>query len=82
MEGEVTDFSGNVSSGFNGNAFISVFDKPQVSSTLGNDPSSLITGFQTQTNVLFKGKATVQTENSLLNSKFLKTLITILGTGR
>jgi Peptidase family C25 len=59
MEGEVTDVQGNLLSNFNGNVYPSVFDKPQTVSTLANDPGSQVTTFTTQTNVLFKGKASV-----------------------
>lgn len=59
MEGEVTDVQGNVLTNFNGNVYPVVFDKPQTINTLANDPSSQVTGFQTQSNMLFKGKATV-----------------------
>lgn len=59
IEGEVTDQAGNLLANFNGNVFPTVFDKPQAISTLANDPGSSVTGFQTQTNVLFKGKASV-----------------------
>ncbi len=59
IEGEVTDLAGNTLSNFNGNVYPAVFDKPQVINTLGNDPGSQVTNFQTQTNVLFKGKASV-----------------------
>ena len=60
MEGEVTDLQGNLLTSFNGNVYPTVFDKPQTVNTLANDPGSQVTAFQTQTNILFKGKATVQ----------------------
>ncbi len=59
VEGEVTDIAGNVLTGFNGNVYPVIFDKPQFINTLANDPGSQVTNFQTQTNVLFKGKASV-----------------------
>jgi len=59
IEGEVTDQQGNLLSGFSGNVYPAVFDKPQTINTLGNDPASPVTNFSSQTNVLFKGKATV-----------------------
>ncbi len=59
IEGEVTDLQGNVLTGFNGNVYPTVFDKPQSVNTLGNDPGSTPTSFITQANVLFKGKSTV-----------------------
>ncbi|MGB3154755.1 MAG: type IX secretion system sortase PorU [Chitinophagaceae bacterium] len=56
MEGEITDQSGNLITNFNGRVYPTVFDKPQIITTLANDPGSPVTSFQTQTNVLFKGK--------------------------
>ncbi len=64
MEGEVTDVQGNLLSNFSGNVYPTVFDKPQMINTLANDPGSQATAFQSQNNVLFKGKA------SVLNGKF------------
>lgn len=64
MEGEVIDVQGNLLNNFNGNVYPTVFDKPQIVNTLANDPSSQVTGFQTQTHILFKGKA------SVVNGKF------------
>jgi hypothetical protein len=59
IEGEVTDVQGNLLTSFNGNVYPAVFDKPQTINTLANDPASQVTSFQAQTNVLFKGKASV-----------------------
>lgn len=59
IEGEVTDVQGNILSAFNGNAYPTVFDKPQNINTLSNDPTSPKTTFSTQSNILFKGKTTV-----------------------
>lgn len=59
IEGEVTDVQGNPLNNFNGNVYPTVFDKPQTVSTLANDPTSQVTSFSTQTNSLFKGKASV-----------------------
>ena len=59
IEGEVTDFQNNILTGFNGNVYPTVFDKIQTVNTLANDPGSQVTGFQTQNNILFKGKASV-----------------------
>ncbi len=64
MEGEVTDVAGNLLTNFNGHVYPSVFDKPQTVNTIGNDPGSQVTSFSSQTNVLFRGKA------SVLNGKF------------
>ena len=59
IEGEVQDVQGNLLTGFNGNVYPTVFDKPQNVTTLGNDPASPPTSFSAQTNILFKGKASV-----------------------
>lgn len=64
IEGEITDVQGNALTGFTGNVYPSVFDKPQTVTTLANDPGSQQTKFITQTNLLFKGKA------SVVNGKF------------
>jgi hypothetical protein len=45
--------------GFNGTVYPALFDKPQTVQTLANDPSSQVTGFSTQTNALFRGRATI-----------------------
>lgn len=42
-----------------GTIFPTVFDKSQIVKTLGNDPGSTIVDFNQQTNVLYKGKASV-----------------------
>ena len=59
IEGEVTDVQGNLLGNFNGNVYPTVFDKPQTITTLANDPSSQPTSFLSQSNILFKGKASV-----------------------
>ena len=64
IEGEVTDVQGNLLGNFNGTVYPSVFDKPQTINTLANDPTSQVASFQTQTNILYKGKA------SVVNGKF------------
>ncbi|MBD0331459.1 MAG: type IX secretion system sortase PorU, partial [Chitinophagaceae bacterium] len=56
IDGEVVDNSGTVLSNFNGTVYLTLFDKPQTVTTLGNDPTSIPVGFQVQTNSLFKGK--------------------------
>jgi hypothetical protein len=59
IEGEVTDVQGNLLTGFNGHVYPAVFDKARNVTTLANDPTSQPTSFSTQTNILFKGKASV-----------------------
>lgn len=59
ITGEVRDFSNNIMSDFNGEVFITIFDKAQEVITLGNDPSSSKYPFNIQKNIIFRGKATV-----------------------
>ncbi|HEU5166140.1 MAG TPA: type IX secretion system sortase PorU [Chitinophagaceae bacterium] len=59
IEGEVTDNNGLILSTLNGTVYPVVFDKPQIITTKANDPGSQQTSFQQQSNILFKGKATV-----------------------
>lgn len=58
--GMVTDAGGALVSDFNGTVYPVLFDKAQTVKTLGNDPSSPVTGFLQQTRVLYKGSATVK----------------------
>lgn len=57
--GIVTDGNGNPVTDFNGTLRPTVFDKQQTVKTLGNNPSSPVTGFNQQASVLYKGNATV-----------------------
>lgn len=59
IEGEIINAAGTVQTGFNGNLYPAVFDKPQTVNTLGNDPGSPVTSFQAQSSLLFKGKSSV-----------------------
>lgn len=58
LEGEVRDRNGNLLPDFNGTVYATVFDKIATVNTLGNDPASPVTSFQSWNHVLFKGKAT------------------------
>ena len=69
ITGKVTDAVGNAITDFNGTLYPTVFDKPQQISTLGNDPASPVTTFSQQTNILYKGKATIQ--NGVFNFSFV-----------
>jgi hypothetical protein len=82
IEGEVTDVQGNLLSGFTGNVYPSVFDKPQNVNTLGNDPGSPPTSFSTQTNILFKGKATVNAGKFSFSFKVPKDINYQYGNGK
>src|SRR4030095_7430019 len=59
IEGEVTDNNGLILSTLSGTVYPVIFDKPQIITTKANDPGSQQTSFQQQSNILFKGKATV-----------------------
>jgi hypothetical protein len=58
LSGEVRGNNGAPQLDFNGTVYLSLFDKPQTSTTLGNDAGSTPVPFQTQTALLFRGKAT------------------------
>ena len=59
IKAHVADENGNILNGFNGVATPSVFDKPQPTQTLGQDITSPVINFETQKNILYKGKSTV-----------------------
>jgi hypothetical protein len=59
IKGHLEDFYGNVLSGFNGIVYPSIFDKPKIQQTLGNDASSPIIDFEIQNNKLYRGKVSV-----------------------
>lgn len=61
--GRILDASGNVNNMFNGTVYPTIFDKSIQTTTLGNAPSSLVTTFNQQKNILYKGKATVENGN-------------------
>ncbi len=63
LAGTVRDSKGNLLNNFNGTVHVTVFDKPQTSSTRANDPTSSKANFTVQRNALFKGKATVVNGN-------------------
>jgi hypothetical protein len=59
IEGEVLDENNNPLPAFNGTVYPVVFDRNQQGLTLANDPGSVPTSFETNGNILFRGKATV-----------------------
>ncbi len=60
LKGSVKQFNGTKLSSFNGLLDIVVYNAPTVTTTLQNDPSSVVTNFTEQKNILFQGKVTVQ----------------------
>jgi hypothetical protein len=59
VAGHVTDAFGVSQPNFNGTLSVSVFDKEQTQTTLGNDPESYPESFKVQKSLVYKGKATV-----------------------
>jgi hypothetical protein len=60
VKGQVTDHQHNLMGSFNGTVEVTVFDKPEMRSTLANDPGSLKENFQLQEHMLFRGSSTVK----------------------
>ena len=69
FSGKIKDAQGNFLNSFNGTVYPVIFDKAQTVYTLANDPTSYITGFQSQNNILYKGKARVI--NGLFSFSFI-----------
>ncbi|MBK6525701.1 MAG: hypothetical protein IPG07_09190 [Crocinitomicaceae bacterium] len=59
VSGHVTDKDGNLLSNYDGIVFPTVYDKYKTKYTLGQDPNSPVMSFQSQNNIIYKGKATV-----------------------
>lgn len=80
--GKITDENGLLLNNFNGTIYPTLFDKTQAVSTLGNDAQSLVVPFNQQTNVIYRGKATIQ--NGLFNFSFIvpKDINNKVGNGR
>ncbi|HEX7847302.1 MAG TPA: type IX secretion system sortase PorU, partial [Chitinophagaceae bacterium] len=82
IDGEVTDQQGNLLNNFTGSVYSIVFDKPQTVNTLGNDATSQVAPFQTQTNILFKGKASVSNGQFSFSFKVPKDINYQFGNGK
>jgi hypothetical protein len=63
ISGEVRDISGNLAESFNGEVFPTVFDKPALVQTLGDNGNQVMT-FELQKNQIYSGKVNV------VNGKF------------
>lgn len=59
IKGHVEDFNGNLISNFNGQINPTIYDKKKVIQTLGQDDDSPLIPFETQKNILYKGKCSV-----------------------
>jgi len=82
VQGVVTDYKGLVQNDFNGTVYLSLFDKPQATTTLGNDPTSFPVSFTEQNAVLFKGKATATAGHFSFDFKIPKDLNYQYGRGK
>ena len=60
LAGQVSGPAGTAVSSFNGIVHITVYDKAQTVSTLGNDPESIRENYQVENAVLFRGSAEVK----------------------
>lgn len=59
FNGHIANAQGQIQQTFNGNLVATLFDKPQLLHTLGNDPASPVTTFSQQTNIIYKGQVSV-----------------------
>lgn len=82
FSGQILDLNGALQNNFNGTIYPVLFDKVQSIKTLGNDPQSPVAQFNQQTNVIYRGKATVQ--NGLFDFSFIvpKDINNQVGNGR
>ena len=60
VSGHIEDVAGNPLPSYNGIVYPTVYDKVKIRSTLGQDPNSPILDFDSQINVIYKGKSTVK----------------------
>lgn len=60
VSGHVEDIDGQAVADFTGTIYTTVYDKPAVKRTLGNDPDSEITDYKVQRNMLYNGRQTVE----------------------
>jgi hypothetical protein len=82
IEGEITDNNGSPLSSLNGTVYPVIFDKPQTIITKANDPGSQQTSFQQQSNILFKGKASVNNGKFSFSFKVPKDISYQFGQGK
>ncbi|MBT8188811.1 MAG: type IX secretion system sortase PorU, partial [Bacteroidia bacterium] len=60
IEGEITDYDGNIINTFNGEIELTVYDKKNKRKTLDNDGQGFNYEYELRNSVLYKGSATVQ----------------------
>ena len=59
IRGKVNDLNGSDLTSFNGELYISVFDKKVTNQTLGQDSGSPIFSYDVQKNIIFKGRSSI-----------------------
>lgn len=59
IKGHVEDFNGNLITDFNGQINPTIYDKKKIIQTLGQNEDSPVMPFETQKNILYKGKCSV-----------------------
>lgn len=67
LEGSITDHLGNVITSFNGEVFLTVYDKEINRKTLDNDQIGTTYDFRLRNSVLYKGRATVTNGSFKIN---------------
>lgn len=82
LGGEVTDANGQVLSDFNGRVYVTVFDKPQVLQTLGQDNGSIVKSFSVQQNRVFRGLASVKNGQFSVSFVVPKDINYVFGLGK
>src|SRR5215218_446029 len=82
IEGEIDDNSGALQNTFKGTVYLSLFDKVKNITTLANDPGSVAVIFQDQSNILFKGKASVQNGQFIFRFRLPKDINYQFGNGK
>lgn len=63
VSGRITDMAGSPLTGFSGVLYPTVYDKPSLYKTIGNNPTSPQATFSMQNNVIYRGKASVSNGN-------------------
>lgn len=69
ITGSVLTPSGGIATDFNGYVFPTVYDKPAIVKTLGNDPQSKVVEYLSNLNVIYDGK--IKAENGTFSFSFI-----------
>jgi len=82
LSGVVNTAAGVLQPGFNGTVYVSVYDKPSLTKTRGNNPGSIVTTFSQQNNIIFNGKASVSAGKFQVSFVVPKDIDYTLGKGK